>query len=94
MKNNKWINESDIPVVTSFNEATEENLLAVLVDGFPAKMLITERLWYGTKKVWISFSKKHPRWEYDFGTKYYNFSAPGRMSWGMHGEVMKIEKVV
>ena len=83
--------EEMIPVVNAGNEPEP---IQVLVDNRPARCFISNPFVSsestGSEKIVILFDEKHPRWDYSFETKYFEFEEPGVMNWGTSGGQMQI----
>ena len=65
----------------------------VLVDGVSARAFVGHGgRW--SEGISIEFAEEHPTMGKDWGTKYFHFVEPGRVSWGHEGKTFTIHKVV
>ena len=71
----------------------EAILHPVLVDGIPGKAGIGS---FGafSGRIKVILEQPHPELQTEFQTKYFTFTAPGKVEWGHHGQSFEILKQV
>lgn len=83
------ITELDLPVITDHTDEERPTGAKVLVDGHPAQCFLSSIAWRSVGII-ILFDEPHPRFGKEFGTKHYEFLAPGLLGWGHYGESMEV----
>ena len=84
--------ENDYSPFTQTGQEGEEVMHNVLVDGIPGQAGIGS---FGafSERIKIHLEQAHPELDTEFKTKYFHFTAPGKVEWGHNGQSFEILKV-
>lgn len=84
--------ENDYSPFTQTGQEGEAIMHNVLVDGIPGQAGIGS---FGafSERIKITLERAHPELETEFKTKYFHFTAPGKVEWGHNGQSFEIRKV-
>ena len=85
-------NEAGHEADNKVSDESEAVLHDVLVDGIRGQAGIGS---FGafSERIKIRLEKAHPELDTEFQTKYFMFTAPGKIEWGHHGQNFEILKL-